>query len=159
MPDNYMFVGLLATMFPRAVFIHCRRDLRDVAVSCWLTDFRSIRWANDPEHIATRSRSYDRLMNHWRAVLPVPVHEVNYEETVADSEPAARRLVAACGLDCEPACLEFYRTECPVRTASVTQVRQPIYQRSVGRWKHYGPPLTDLFAALPHGNGSVVRAE
>ncbi len=60
-------------MFPRAVFIHCRRDLRDVAVSCWMTDFRSIRWANDPDHIASRFREYRRLMDHWRDVLPVPI--------------------------------------------------------------------------------------
>lgn len=77
--------------------------------------------------------------------LPV---EVDYEATVSDLESVARRLVAACGLEWEPACLEFYRTERPVRTASVTQVRQPVYQRSVARWKHYEPALGDLFAAL-----------
>ena len=70
MPDNYLYVGLLAAMFPRATFIHCRRDLRDVAVSCWMTDFRSIRWANDPEHIATRVQQYRRVMDHWKTVLP-----------------------------------------------------------------------------------------
>ena len=75
MPDNYMYLGLAGRRsFPGATFIHCRRDLRDVAVSCWMTDFRSIRWANDPEHIATRFQQYRRLMDHWRAVLPVPIH-------------------------------------------------------------------------------------
>ena len=74
MPDNYLYLGLLAVLFPRATFIHCRRDLRDVAVSCWMTDFRSIRWANDPEHIAGRFQQYRRIMDHWRAVLPVPIH-------------------------------------------------------------------------------------
>ena len=106
-------------MFPRATFIHCRRDLRDIAVSCWMTDFRSIRWANDQEHIASRFRQYHELMEHWRAVLPVSIQEVNYEETVTDLESVARRLIAACGLEWEPACLEFYRTDRPVRTASV----------------------------------------
>ena len=67
MPDNYLYLGLLAALFPRATFIHCRRDLRDVAVSCWMTDFRSIRWANDPEHIAARFRQYRRLMDHWQS--------------------------------------------------------------------------------------------
>ena len=146
MPDNYMYLGLLAALFPQAVFIHCRRDLRDVAVSCWMTDFRSIRWANDPEHIASRFRQYRRLMDHWRAVLPVPVHEVDYEETVTDLEGVARRLVAACGLEWEPACLEFHRTQRPIRTASVAQVRQPIYRRSVPRWKNYESALAELFA-------------
>ena len=102
-----------------------------------MTDFRTIRWANDPAHIAGRFREYRRLMDHWRAVLPVPVHEVDYEETVADLEGVARRLVAACGLEWDPACLEFHRTERTVRTASLTQVRQPIYTTSVARWKHY----------------------
>lgn len=148
MPDNYLYLGLLAILFPRATFIHCRRDLRDVAVSCWMTDFSNIRWANDPGHIASRLRQYRRLMDHWRSVLTVPLIEVDYEETVDDLEGVARRLIAACGLEWDPACLEFYRTERPVRTASVTQVRQPIYRRSVARWKHYEPALGELFAEL-----------
>ena len=149
MPDNYMYLGMLAAMFPQAVFIHCRRNLRDVAVSCWMTDFRSIRWANNIEHIAHRFNQYWRLMAHWRQVLPVPLHEVDYEETVTDLEGVARRLVAACGLEWDPACLEFHRTWRPIRTASVIQVRQPVYQRSVARWKNYQPYLADLFARLP----------
>jgi tetratricopeptide (TPR) repeat protein len=148
MPDNYMYVGLLAALFPRAVFIHCRRDLRDIAVSCWMTDFRSIRWANDPGHIASRFRQYRRLMVHWRAELPVTIHEVDYEETVADLEGVARRLLTACGQEWNPACLEFHSTQRPVRTASVAQVRQPIYTKSVARWKNYERELADLFAAL-----------
>jgi len=149
MPDNYMYLGFLAALFPRAVFVHCRRDLRDIAVSCWMTDFRSIRWANDPQHIASRFGQYRRLMDHWRAVLPVPIVEVDYEETVDDLESVARRLVAACELEWEPACLDFHRTVRPVRTASVTQVRQPVYKQSVARWKNYEPAMADLFAALP----------
>src|SRR4029077_12988327 len=74
MPDNYMYLGLLAALFPNAAFIHCRRELRDVAVSCWITDFRSIRWANHPEHITSRFAQYRRLMDHWRGCLSVPVH-------------------------------------------------------------------------------------
>jgi hypothetical protein len=148
MPDNYLYLGLLATLFPRATFIHCRRDLRDVAVSCWMTAFRHINWANDPEQIAARFLDYRRLMTHWRSVVPVPVLEVEYEDTVADLEGVARRLVSACGLELEPACLAFHKTRRPVRTASVTQVRQPIYTRSVARWKHYEPALGGLFACL-----------
>lgn len=148
MPENYLYLGVLAALFPRAVFIHCRRDLRDVAVSCWMTDFHGIRWANSFQHIATRFQQYSRLMDHWQAVLPVPLHQVNYEETVTDLEAVARRLVAACGLEWEPACLQFHRGRRPVRTASVHQVRQPVYQTSVGRWKHYERDLVGLFAAL-----------
>jgi hypothetical protein len=148
MPDNYMYLGLLAALFPKAKFIHCRRDLRDVAVSCWMTNFRQIRWASDPDDIAARFHEYQRLVEHWRAVLPVPLLEVHYEDTVADLEGVARRLVAWCGLEWEPACLAFHETKRPVRTASVTQVRQPVYTRSVARWKHYEPALGDLFARL-----------
>jgi hypothetical protein len=151
MPENYLYLGLLAMLFPRATFIHCRRDLRDIAVSCWMTDFNAIRWANDPAHIAARFLQYHRLMEHWRDLLALPVIDVRYEDTVVDIESVARRLVAACGLDWEPACLEFYRTERPVRTASITQVRQPVYQRSVARWKHYEPALAELFSSLPPG--------
>ena len=153
MPDNYMYLGLLSVLFPRALFIHCRRDPRDVAVSCWMSDFRILRWANDFDHIATRVAQYRRLMNHWRTVLSVPLVELDYEETVSDFESTARRLIAACGLDWEPACLEFYRTERPVRTASLTQVRQPIYKGSVARWKNYETELNELFARLVSDRG------
>ncbi|MBX9579753.1 MAG: tetratricopeptide repeat protein [Gemmataceae bacterium] len=154
MPDNYLYLGLLAAVFPRAAFVHCRRDLRDIAVSCWMTNFRKIRWANDPDHIAARFADYRRLCDHWRAALPVRVLEVNYEETVADLEGVARRLVAWCGLDWDPACLRFHEAARPVRTASVTQVRRPVYGTSVARWRHYEPALADLFARLaPDGAG------
>jgi tetratricopeptide (TPR) repeat protein len=152
MPDNYLYLGLLAVLFPKAKFIHCRRDLRDIAVSCWMTNFRHIRWANDPDHIAGRFAEYRRLMDHWRRVLPVPLLEVDYEQTVADLEGVARRLVDWCGLDWEPGCLKFHEGQRPVRTASVSQVRQPIYKRSVARWKHYEQALGPLFERL----GSAV---
>ena len=149
MPDNYLYLGLLALLFPRATFIHVRRDLRDVAVSCWMTSFRSIRWADDREHLAGRCRDYRRLMEHWRAVLPVSVHEVAYEKLIDDFEAEAARLLAACGLEWEPACGRFHETARPVRTASVTQVRQPLYRRALARWKNYESTLGELFALLP----------
>ncbi len=148
MPDNYLYLGLLAILFPKAKFIHCRRDLRDVAVSCWITNFRHIRWANDPDHIASRFTEYRRLMAHWAEVLPIPMLEVNYEDTVGDFENVARRLVEWCGLEWEEGCLTFHETKRPVRTASVTQVRQPLYTRSVARWKHYEDALGQLFNRL-----------
>jgi len=149
MPDNYMYVGLLATLFPQAVFIHCRRDLRDVAVSCWMTDFRSMSWPNDLAHIAARFQQYRRLIDHWQAFLPVPIHQVDYQETVDDLERVARRLVTACGLEWEPACLQFHTTRRPVRTASLIQVRQPVSKGSVARWKNYETELGAFFTTLP----------
>jgi tetratricopeptide (TPR) repeat protein len=151
MPDNYIYLGLLAAMFPRAVFIHCRRDLRDIAVSCWATDFRpeNIPWASDPKSMGSRFEQYLRLMDHWRSVLPAPIHEVNYEDTVVDLERVAKTLVAACGLEYEPGCEKFYKTQRRVKTASIGQVRQPIYSHSVGRWRNYESELADLFRAIP----------
>ncbi len=148
MPENYVNFGFLSLLFPNALFIHCRRDLRDVAVSCWMTDFAKIPWASQPDHIASRFVQYRRLMDHWREVLPGRMLEIDYEETVTDLESVARRMLSAAGMEWEPACLEFHRTERPIRTASVTQVRQPVYQRSVARWKNYESALGDLFAAL-----------
>jgi tetratricopeptide (TPR) repeat protein len=151
MPDNYLYLGLLAAMFPQAVFIHCRRDLRDVATSCWMAHFQELRWTNDQEHIACRIHEYQRLMEHWRRVLPVPLLEVDYEETVADLEGVARKLVTWCGLPWEPTCLAFHQTKRPVRTASAVQVRHPVFKTSVGRWAHYQHALASLFARLDRG--------
>jgi len=148
MPDNYLVLGLLAGLFPGAKLIHCRRDLRDVAVSCWMTHFREIHWASDQQHMVSRFHECQRLMEHWRKVLPVPLLEVDYEETVADLEGVARRLVAWCGLEWEPKCLEFHHAKRSVSTASLVQVRQPVFKTSVGRWKHYDQALASLFARL-----------
>jgi Tfp pilus assembly protein PilF len=148
MPENYLYLGFIATLFPRARLIHCRRDFRDTAVSCWMADFLKIRWASDPHHIATRFHEYERLMAHWRDVLPMSLYEVQYEELVGDLEGTSRRLIEWCGLDWEPACLEFHKTNRPVRTASAAQVRQPLYKHSVERFKHYDGLLPELFGAL-----------
>jgi hypothetical protein len=118
-----------------------------------MTHFQEIPWANDPQHIASRFHEYRRMMEHWRNVLPVPLLEVDYEETVVDLEGVARRLVAWCGLAWEPACLEFHKAKRPVRTASAVQVRQPVFRTSVGRWKHYEHALGSLFAGLVSGDG------
>ncbi|WP_048441933.1 tetratricopeptide repeat-containing sulfotransferase family protein [Caenimonas sp. SL110] len=149
MPDNYLYLGMIALMFPRATLIHVRRDLRDVAVSCWQTPFRSMRWADDMHDLAHRIGNYQRLSEHWLAVLPGRVHEVHYERLVGDFEPQARRLVVACGLEWEPACLAFHQNSRPVRTASLAQVRQPLYARSLARWHRYEPYLGSLFEGLP----------
>ena len=128
--------------------VHVRRDVRDVALSCWMTDFRSIRWANDFEHITHRFRQYRRMMEHWRQVIPGRLFEVDYEDLVTNFESQARRLVDACGLEWEPVCMTPHLAQRPIRTASVTQVREPVYQRSLERWKKYEPMLADWFAQL-----------
>lgn len=151
MPDNYLWLGFLAAVFPRAKFVYARRDFNDIAVSCWMTNFKSIRWACDPDDIAQRVRDHRRIMDHWRAVLPVPMLELDYEDTVADLEKTAKKLIAFCGLEWDPACLAFHETKRTVRTASLSQVRQPIYARSVQRWKNYEPHLAPLFRLIADG--------
>jgi tetratricopeptide (TPR) repeat protein len=148
MPENTLYLGLLAALFPGAKFIHCRRDLRDSALSCWMTNFGQVRWACDQHHIASRAAAYRRVMDHWRRVLPVPVLEVDYESIVRDVESVSRQLVAWCALDWDAACLAFDKNPRPVRTASAAQVRRRIYSSSVGRWKNYENPLAPLFAEL-----------
>jgi tetratricopeptide (TPR) repeat protein len=148
MPDNYNMLGWLAVLFPRARFIYCRRDPRDIALSCWITNFAAIRWANDLDHLTRRIQQHRRLMAHWRQVLPMPVLEVDYEAMVADQEGQSRRLIDWLGLDWDERCLSFFETERLVRTASVTQVREPIYQRSVARWQRYETMLAPLLAGL-----------
>ena len=151
LPENTLFLGLIAVLFPQAKVIHCRRDLRDVALSCWMTQFANLRWACDPHHIEARIHEYRRLMDHWRAILPVRMLDVDYEAMVADPERSSRELVAWCGLEWDPACLEFYKPRRRVQTTSIAQVRQPIYRSSVGRWKNYEQPLAAMFAKLPIG--------
>ena len=154
MPDNYSLVGWILTLFPRARIIHCRRDPRDVALSCWLTQFGSIRWACQMEHLTSRIQQYQRVMDHWRRTIPDRFIELDYEALVANQEQESRRLVDYIGLEWEPECLEFYNSDRLVRTASITQVRQPIYSKSVAKWKSYEPYLNDLFSIIsPEAGG------
>ncbi len=148
MPDNYSMLGWILTLFPKAKIIHARRDSRDVALSCWMTQFGSIRWACHTEHLVSRIHQYQRIMGHWRQVIPDRFIEINYEDLVANQEEESRRLVEWIGLDWDPICLEFYDSDRLVRTASITQVRQPIYRRSVARWKAYEPYIDSLFDKL-----------
>jgi hypothetical protein len=141
-PLNFEHLGLIARLFPRARIIHCRRDPRDVAVSCYFQNFTAGQeWAFDLADIGAFYRGYRRLMDHWRAVIPLPLFEVDYEDMVDDLETTARRLVDFLGLDWHPACLDFHSTERAVRTASQWQVRRPIYASSARRWQCYADYL------------------
>lgn len=148
MPHNYLHLGLIALLFPRARIVHCRRQPLDVCASAYFQNFKWMPHAASLEDIAFHQRQYERLMEHWRRVLPVPVHEVVYEELIADAATVSRALVAACGLDWDERCLSFYRTDRVVQTASKLQVRRPIYNGSVGRWKAFQAHLEPLRSAL-----------
>lgn len=152
MPMNFMHLGMIATLFPHAYVVHCRRDPRDVGLSCFIELFQLEHgYTADLQTFARYYREYERLMAHWQVALPMRIHEVQYERMVEDPEATSRALIAHCGLEWDPACLEFQKTDRAVRTPSRWQVRQPIYRSSVGRWKKYELQLAPLLKALaPH---------
>ncbi len=146
MPSNFRHAGLIHRLFPGAVIIHCRRVAQDTCLSIYATRFaQGQHFAYDLAELGAYYRAYQGLMTHWRAILPADMLiEVDYEAVVTDLEGQARRLVAACGLPWDDACLSFHRAARPVRTASVNQVRQPLYATSVERWRAYAKHLAPL---------------
>jgi len=150
MPANFLYAGLITLSMPHARIIHCRRDPVDTCLSCYTKLFTAEQnFTYDLTELGQFYLSYARLMEHWQRVLP-PTHfiEVDYEAVVDDLETQAKRLVDFCGLQWDEDCLKFHDSRRPVRTASANQVRQPIYKRSVGRWKKYEPYLGPLLTAL-----------
>jgi tetratricopeptide (TPR) repeat protein len=149
LPGNFRLAGLIHLMLPNARIIHCRRDSIDTCLSCYSRHFASGHlFANDLRELGLYHRAYERLMAHWRVVLPADRFvEVAYEDVVDDLEGEARRLVGFCGLDWDAACLKFHERHRPLRT-SISEVRQPIYRSSVARWKPYERQLAPLIRAL-----------
>jgi len=145
---NYFHLGIIATLFPRARIIHCRRDPLDLGLSCYFQNFQDLAFSWSLEDIGACYRSYEQLMAHWQRVLPLPIHEVCYEDLVHHQEPVTRDLLAFCGLEWNERCLTFYKTPRAVRTASNVQVRNPLSTQAIGRWKKYRAHLGPLFKAL-----------
>lgn len=150
MPFNFNFLGLIVRMFPNAKFIHSMRHPLDICLSCYMTGFAMTdeTWAHNLQYIGQFYREYHNLMAHWHKVLPTSILDVKYEDLVNDVENNIRRILDFCGLEWEPGCLEFYNAKRSVITASVTQVRQPIYKSSVARWVPYAKHLQPLITAL-----------
>jgi tetratricopeptide (TPR) repeat protein len=152
MPDNVRYLGLITMLWPAARVIVCTRDLRDVALSCWRTGFEKNPWANDWDDIARRFADNQRILDHWQHVLPAGSLIVRYEELVHNLERYARDLIDFLGLEWNPACLQFHETRRVVRTASLSQVREPLYTDSIGRWRRYEPSLKPMLDAfMRHG--------
>ncbi len=149
MLDNVFHLGLIAVLFPNARVIICRRDPRDVCLSCYFHQFADQNlYSYDLVDCARRLRTINRLLEHWRAVLPLPMHDVVYETLVAQPTEEIWRLIDFLGLEREAACLEAHRTERVVTTTSAWQVRQPINPRSVGRWRSYRRHLSQMMEVL-----------
>ncbi|MGA7196339.1 sulfotransferase family protein, partial [Roseiarcus sp.] len=148
---NFMLLGVIHRVFPEATLIHCRRHPIDTALSIFTTNFEmNYDFASDRSDLVFFTRQYQRLMAHWREVLPPDRFvEVEYEALVADLEPQARRLIAACGVEWNDASLEPHRNTREITTASIWQARQPIYRTSVERWRRYEPWLGELRELAP----------
>ncbi len=155
MPANFFAVPLIHLAMPNAKIIHVNRNPVDTCVSCFTRLFnRKQEHTYDLAELGRYYTDYAKLMDHWRAVLPADAFlDIQYEDIVADQEKQARRLLEYCGLEWNEACLDFHKTKRQVRTASVTQVRQPIYNTSVERWRKYekflGPLLEELGDLVP----------
>lgn len=150
MPSNLTVLGLMHGLFPEAKIIYCQRDPLDVCVSCFTTSFKSgHKFSNDLTELGEYYRISEAAMGHWETMFrPGSFCRVRYEDVVADLEGETRRLLAFCGLDWDEGCLDFQRNTRSVMTASVYQVRQPIYSSAIGRWRRYERHLGPLQQAL-----------
>ena len=151
MPANFMWIGLIHLIFPKARIIHCRRHPIDTCLSIYSTYFTArMDFSSDRGDLVFFYRQYERLMEHWRSVLPPEIYyETQYEELVATPGDRSRELIAFCGLDWNDACLAPEQNDREVRTASVWQVRQQIYKTPVARWRRYEPWLGELRELIP----------
>ncbi len=149
MPNNFTFLGMIDLLFPGAKVIHCTRDPVDTCLSCYTTPLHhGHTYRQRLTDLAAAYGAYRRLMDHWRTVVRVPMMDVSYESLVADPEPSVRRLVEFVGLPWNDKCLRPHENPRHVVTASVDQVRRPIYHTSVQRWRRYERHLSVLVQAL-----------
>ncbi len=142
MPTNFVHLGLIAILFPKAKVIHCRRDPMDVLVSCYCQNLSPP--FCDLEALALYHQQYRRLMDHWQRVLPLQIHSVEYESLVIEPEVNIRSLIECCGLEWDQQCLDFHANNRPVHTPSKWQVRQPVYRTSIGKWKRFASHLLPI---------------
>ncbi|MCP3904260.1 MAG: tetratricopeptide repeat protein [Planctomycetes bacterium] len=142
---NTMHLGLISVLFPRGRIIHCRRDAVDTCLSCYMEPLApaAATFANDLTSLGAYYREHERLMDHWRATLDVPILDVDYETLVSDQDATSRRIIEFCGLPWDDACLPFHEER-----AERTQSLDPIYATSVGRAERFGALLDPLREAL-----------
>lgn len=148
-PSNFLRIGLIRLLLPNAKIVHCRRNALDTCVSMYFNYFVSgNEYSYDLEELGRYYRDYLRLMTHWRDAFAADMFEIHYEDLVGDQETTSRKLIDYLGLDWDPVCLDFHESRRAVRTASSMQVREPIYDRSVQRWRHYEEQLAPLVSVL-----------
>lgn len=152
MPQNFAYLGLIATMFPDAPIIHCNRNPMDTGLSCYFQNFANatsgMAFTYDLTSLGNYYRLYLDMMQHWNQVLPGRIYDIHYESLVSNPRTEIEKLLEHCGLDWEEACMEHNKSSHMTTTASYDQVRQPINTRSVERWRHYRKQLAPLKKAL-----------
>ncbi len=149
MPGNFNFVGLIHAILPNAKIIHSRRHPVETCLSAYRIHFaEGHHWSYRLRELGRHYKRYWTLMQHWRDAFPGVMYEVRYEDNVADVEGSAKKLIDYLGLEWNENCLNFYNTDRPVKTASVTQVRKPIYTTSTNRWRKYEKYLQPLLEEL-----------
>jgi len=148
-PDNFLHVGLIKTLFPRAKIVHTRRNPLDNLLSLYFLHLDpGMAYALDLDDAAHWLKEHDRLMAHWKALYPDDICDIDYDELVLAPKPVIEGLLAFLNLSWEDGVLQFHRGAAPVKTASVWQVRQPLHARSSGRWQNYRSvlePIAGLF--------------
>lgn len=158
LPHNFENIGLIKLLFPNARIISVRRDPRDIAISNYFTDYAAkhggMGFAYDLQWIGEQLADHNLLMHHWNQLFPGEILEVRYEDVVSDPEREARRMLAYLGVQWEPQVLDTSELDRPVKTASVWQVRQPIYQTARERWRRYADFLAPLTAGT---NAKIVH--
>jgi hypothetical protein len=144
-PLNFRYLGLIAKLFPHARILHCSRDPLDTCLSNYFQFFAGMYdYSFDLKNIGHFYHEYERYMAHWRDALRMEIHDVRYEDMVGDTETTARRVLDFLGLEWDERCLSPQKNPQAVHTCSMAQVRQPITQKSVGRWRHYEKHLGEL---------------
>lgn len=152
MPGNYLHLGLIAKLLPNARVIYCRRDPMATCFSIYQQNFQGFHsYAYDLTKLGWRYRNHERLMDHWRSVLPLSILDVAYEDVIDDQEGQSRRILDFCDLKWDPSVLDFHKTERAVQTASLWQVRQPIFTSALKHWCAYEEFLGPLKEALDQG--------
>ena len=153
LPGNYLRLGIILTIFPQARIIHCKREPMDTCWSCYTQNFgQGLNFTNDLENIGHAYRGYLRLMAHWQEIFSNNILDLEYEALLDDPETESRRLLEHCGLEWDPEVLNFTDRQHPVSTASLWQVRQPLYKTAIGRWKIYQQHLKPLQKILSDKN-------
>ena len=149
MPGNFVYLWLIEVLFPKARVIHCVRDPLDTCISAYFQNFAERNLFTFSLHtLAKYYKSYMELMYHWKQVLTITMLDIEYESIVRNTEAVSRSMIDFCGLEWDDRCLQFYNSRHFIGTASCHQVRRPIYNKSIGRWKKYEQHLEPLIRSL-----------